>query len=99
MILSTFTIHLANIEIGDLMLGRKARGIQETIITWMKIAPFDIPVIMFKTGTITVLFFTFRGGAVIYLLFLSVAHLALVKFACLLRVQSDQDGRTDMNQN
>ena len=71
MIMSTFTINLASVEAFDAFKDEGThiedkRSLKDTFKSWMKIAPFNIPAIIFKSGTIATLFFTFRQYSLIY---------------------------------
>ena len=76
--MSTFSINLASFEVFDFLpvlpdlgtddedLETRKRSIGLTFIKWLHIAPFNLPAIIFKTGTIATLFYAFRQYSLIY---------------------------------
>ena len=73
MIMSAFTINLASVEAFDnqkfaITKAETKRSLKDTFMSWMKITPFNLPAIIFKTGTIATLFYSFRQYSLIYFL-------------------------------
>ena len=72
MIISAFTINLASVEAFDyqnlvITKAETKRSLKDTFMSWLKITPFNLPAIIFKTGTIATLFYSFRQYSIIYL--------------------------------
>ena len=69
MVMSAFTINLASVEAFDKARpdgDQINRSLMDTFKSWMKIALFNLPAILFRTGTLATLFYTFRQYSLIY---------------------------------
>ena len=71
MVMSAFTINLASVEAFDKARpdgDQINRSLMDTFKSWMKIALFNLPAILFRTGTLATLFYTFRQYSLISLI-------------------------------
>lgn len=86
MLMSTFTINLASVEAFDFLEfamndGAPApkRSLKDTFMSWVKIAPFNLPGIVFRTGTIATFLYTFRPYGLMYF-FIWLLVLLIISF-------------------
>ena len=78
MAFSTITIHMATVDGANFLQDEKSPLFKETVYEYIKQAPFNLPSILFKTGTLAIIFSTLKYGGIAHGIVLVVLPLIAV---------------------
>ena len=77
MAFSTITIHMATVDGANFLQDEISTSFKLTLYEYIKQAPFNLPIILFKTGTLSIIFSTLKYGGIAHVIALVLLPMSI----------------------